>query len=247
MNLVEKGSITARNGFKNEDDVIFKFNNWKTDVDAQKWLQIMNYDLERIESVTAIKLSGYKTDVQAQITIKLTFEIDAQNIQVKLVSNKKGFNQIDKRWIDSYSQLWNIPEDIEHILKLFTGQIAHNVKNSKDSRRLFMTEFQEEDQIKLLNFLNLNKILIVNDIIKGRGQFATEWVLVVQKSNNNSNWILKPVNIVINYFSQGDIQITKRGSIKIGKITMQRKGGDAGRKTANMLQFKLNPIELFDL
>jgi len=27
---------------------------------------------------------------------------------------------------------------------------------------------------------------------------------------------------------------------------MQRKGGDGGRHTANMLQFKLNPAELFE-
>ena len=26
---------------------------------------------------------------------------------------------------------------------------------------------------------------------------------------------------------------------------MQRKGGDAGRDTAKMLQFKINPVELF--
>lgn len=28
---------------------------------------------------------------------------------------------------------------------------------------------------------------------------------------------------------------------------MQRKGGDNGRETANMLQFKINPTKLFDL
>ena len=28
---------------------------------------------------------------------------------------------------------------------------------------------------------------------------------------------------------------------------MQRKGGDNGRDTAKMLQFKINPAELFDL
>jgi len=27
---------------------------------------------------------------------------------------------------------------------------------------------------------------------------------------------------------------------------MQRKGGDSGRETAKMLQFKINPAELFD-
>ena len=40
--------------------------------------------------------------------------------------------------------------------------------------------------------------------------------------------------------------MTPRGSISIGKITVQRKGGDGGRDTANMLQFKINPAELID-
>ena len=33
----------------------------------------------------------------------------------------------------------------------------------------------------------------------------------------------------------------------VWKITMQRKGGDGGRITANMLQFKINPAELFEI
>jgi len=41
------------------------------------------------------------------------------------------------------------------------------------------------------------------------------------------------------------VRITNQGSLKIGKITMQRKGGDAGRGSAKMLQFKINPVELF--
>jgi hypothetical protein len=50
----------------------------------------MGYDLEKIESLKAIKIKqNYKTDVQVQIklTIKLKEEIDVQNISVKLVSN----------------------------------------------------------------------------------------------------------------------------------------------------------------
>ncbi len=30
-------------------------------------------------------------------------------------------------------------------------------------------------------------------------------------------------------------------------VTQKRKGGDGGRNTANMLQFKINPAELFDI
>lgn len=64
------GSQTAKKGFQNEDDIVIKFNNWQNDEDAQKWLILMQYILEEIECVKAVKLSGYKTDVQAQVTIK---------------------------------------------------------------------------------------------------------------------------------------------------------------------------------
>ena len=54
------------------------------------------------------------------------------------------------------------------------------------------------------------------------------------------------MNFCLNHFGNGTIEITKQGNFKIGKITMQRKGGDNGRETAKMLQFKINPAELFD-
>jgi len=87
MNTVERGSQTAKNGFRNEDDIVRKFNDWNNDKDAQNWLIIMKYKLSEIEYVEAIKISGYKTDVQVQITIKLKKAIDVENLQVKLVSN----------------------------------------------------------------------------------------------------------------------------------------------------------------
>ena len=74
------GSQTAKNGFLNEDDIVDKFNNWINDEEAQKWLTIMEYNLNEIEYVKAIKLSGHKTDVQTQITIKLKEIIDVQNL-----------------------------------------------------------------------------------------------------------------------------------------------------------------------
>ena len=240
------GSQTAKNGFLNEDDIVEKFNNWILDEDAQKWLLIMEYQLNNIEYVKAVKLSGYKTDVQVQVTIKLKDVIDAQNLQVKLVSNPKGFNQIDKRWVDKYVEMWNIPLDIISIFKKYTGEIEPTISNPKDNRRMFANEFTIDEQKKILDWLNKNKSLIVSDILKGRGQFSAEWMLVAQKVEKNSRWILKPINVCLNYFGNGTIEITKQGNFKIGKITMQRKGGDNGRETAKMLQFKINPAELFD-
>jgi len=242
-----RGSQTAKNGFLNEDDIVSKFNNWNIDEDAQKWLLIMEYDVSKIEYVKAVKLSGFKTDVQVQITIKLKEAIDVQNLQVKLVSNPKGFNQIDKRWIDKYVEMWIIPVAISDIIKRYTGEIKPNILTPKDKRRMFANEFSEKEQSDILLWLNNNQSFIVSDILKGRGQFAAEWMLIAQKTKSDSRWILKPMNFCLNYFGNGNVEMTERGNFKIGKITMQRKGGDGGRKTANMLQFKLNPAELFDI
>jgi hypothetical protein len=112
---------------------------------------------------------------------------------------------------------------------------------------MFIDEFPRDQQKLLLDFLNRNKTLIVSDIIKGRGKFAVEWILVILKDQGKiSNWTVKPINICMNILGGGEIFITKEGSLKIGNITIQRKGGDNGRETANMLQFKINPCLLID-
>lgn len=247
MSNFETGSATAKAGFANELDVINTFNDWKNNITAKSWLKAMNYDIKEIEYVEAIKVSGsYKADVQVQIkiSIKLRSELDCQNLQVKLVSNEKGFNQIDKRWIDSYKDLWDIPNNILNILKYYTGEKKPYIYNPKDPRRMFANELSENEQVEILEFLSKNKLLILCDILKGRGRFAAEWILVIRKFGDD--WVLKPINYAINYYSDGDVKISPRGTFHIGRITMQRKGGDAGRDTAKMLQFKLDPTELFD-
>jgi hypothetical protein len=121
-----------------------------------------------------------KIGLKVQISIKLKQCIDVENIQVKLVSNTNGFNQIDKRWIDKYVELWNIPNDIIDLLKQYTGEILPNRK-TKDRRRTLASEFTEIEQELLLRWIEDNKLLIITDILKGRGRFAAEWMLVIRK------------------------------------------------------------------
>jgi len=206
----------------------------------------MGYCLKEIEKVEAVKLHGYKTDVQVQITIYMKEAISAENLSVKLVSNPQGYNQVDKRWVDKYVELWGIPEDIVKLLKLYTGETASTISVLKDKRRMFFNEMSSEDQKKIVDFFTKNKILVVSDILKGRGKFSAGWMLVALVNNNTSRWVLKSINQAMNIFAEGDVFVSSRGSLKIGKITMQRKGGDAGRDTSKMLQFKINPIELFN-
>lgn len=247
INPVQLGSLTARRGFQNEKEVADKFNNWRYDEDAQQWLLIMNYDLKDIEHVDAVVLGGhYKTDVQVQVTIYLKTAIDIRNLQVKLVSNDNGFNQIERRRVDKYATLWNMPAAVKSILRRYTGEDKPNIPNPKDVRRMFANEFSDAEQRLVIEWLKQNKILIVTDVLKGRGEFAAEWMLVAQKMEYNARWVLKPMNFCLNFFGNGKVGITNRGNFHIGRITIQRKGGDGGRDTAKDLQFKINPAELFD-
>lgn len=111
---------------------------------------------------------------------------------------------------------------------------------------MFLNEFSEINQEKIINFFNNHRNQIISDLLKGNGEFSAQWMLVIQKGEEY-HWVLLPINTVIDYYNQGKVHITPRGSLKIGKITMQRKGGDGGRKTSNMLQFKINPAELFEI
>lgn len=74
------GSLIAKNGFLNEKKVAQKFNDYSNDRDAQIWLMIMGYDLNKIEYVKVNVLSGYKADINVIIQIKLKQALDSENI-----------------------------------------------------------------------------------------------------------------------------------------------------------------------
>ncbi len=48
IDKVKLGSKTAKDGFRNEQHIADKFNNWQSDDEAKEWLKIMGYTLERI-------------------------------------------------------------------------------------------------------------------------------------------------------------------------------------------------------
>ena len=243
------GSKTAKDGFRNEDNIRDKFNVWQTDDDAKKWLKIMGFKLDQIALVSAYKPHGYKADVEVKVVLKSKTETNPpefkQGISIKLVSSLNGFNQIDKRWLKTYVRMWKIPEDVNESLKLFLGEAPPN-KASRDAKRMFLNELDIQSQTKVIDFFTANKDEIVSDLLKGDGEFFAPWLFVAQKESAINRWKLVSIDDAIKFFSEGKVEITKQGNLKIGRITMQRKGGDGGRPTANQLQFKMNPAQLFD-
>lgn len=247
-------SLTAKGGFENEKEVAEKFTNWKTDRDAQQWLKIMMYELKDIITVEGIEYGskGYKADVIVTVKIKIKRKTggkeltSVEKIQVKLVSNKRGSNQIERKYVDSYKGIWHMPDDIADILKHFCGELPPR-EGCENSKRMYMNEFSSSEQENLCQFLEDNMVMIISDIIRGRGRFAAEWMLVIHK-HQGYRWKLISINEAINhYVGDHKVEYTSNGGIRLGRITMQRKGGDNGKETANQLQFKANPLSIFAL
>ena len=273
---VRLGSKTAKDGFQNENVIRDKFNNWQNDADARSWLAEMNYQLEDVVSVQATKPRGQKADVELTVTTKTAQR--REGISIKLVSTSAGFNQIDKRWLKTYAEMWAMPDDVQRALRLFVGEEVKSTKG-RDPKRLYLNELDKAQQQSVVDFFTKNRKQIVEDLFAGDGQHSAGWVMVTVRSqaaknqldesaresrdkstgvksemtteegdnltDSKNRWVICPSQVAADFYGNGPIQITAAGNLKIGRITMQRKGGDNGRETANMLQFKINPVELF--
>ena len=253
----EWGSKVAKRGFKNEEEVAEKFRNWKEDEDAQDWLKIMGYRLDNIQSVNAENLSrNIKSDIE--ISISTGSEKSVEGISIKRAKKSANFNQVDKRWVDNYAEKWELPEKVVEGLKMFVGREGYKpselnqIKDPEDvkdrkNRRLYFDELPKEYQKALRDFFKSNKERIMRDILKGEPPHQTDWILVTQiyDEKHKTQWTLRSIDNAVETLS-GDFQITGRGNMKLGTITIQRKGGDNGRETAQMLQFKMKPFELVE-
>jgi hypothetical protein len=275
MNKTELGSKTAKGGFANEKAICRKFNSWKKDEGAQEWLKIMGYDIKKLDSVKAIQiptrikkgdLSKFevneeeyehfvrfkKADAQIRIIIAIGDILKIENLSLKKANSDADYNQADKRTVDAYQEMWKFDDEIAFWLKLFTGELdpkkyskETDIKKFRDRRRLFLNEIPESIQGKIIRFFEKNRIIIISDIIKGRGGLSADWMLVTRlNKDETTTWILKDINVVMNFFGMGEVTISPKGSLHIGKITMQRKGGTPD---PTKLQFKIKPCQLFSM
>ena len=273
MNKQELGSLTAKGGFLNEKDICHKFLNYQTDKVAQHWLEIMGYNPKNIQKVNATQIpvrlnhqkaiafgiteqkyeesiKFKKADIQIRVEITIDNILHIENISLKKANKSAGYNQVDKRPVLTYQKIWHFNDNIAKWLRAFTGDFLPaeilpkaQLDKIKDKRRLFLTEIPKESLKEIIKFFTDNKILVLSDILRGRGGLSAEWFLVTRKDSDNTlSWILKDINFVVNFYAQGSVHVTPRGSLKIGRVIMQRKGGTPDPTS---LQFKINPLELF--
>lgn len=265
------GSATAKGGFANEKSIVDKFNDYKNDPDVKSWLSLMGYSQDSIQQLHAKQIPTRlpkksmmdfgvsqeqfefsqkykKADIQIQLTLTIDGIMYRENISLKKADDRANFNQIDKRAVTTYQHMWGFDDDIATTLKKFTGEITPTPEQAvplNDKRRWYLTELPQDDTQKLLDFLTHHKYLIVSDVIKGRGMLSAEWFLVSRFNNDGTiDYCLHNINTVINFYAQGEVQISPKGSLRIGRLTAQRKGGTPDPTS---LQFKIKPLDIFDL
>jgi hypothetical protein len=267
---VQLGSRTAKGGFRNEEDICDAFNRWQADDDARAWLAILHGRLDGIEAVAASIPRGEKAKTDVEVRVTAGGRETRYGISIKLVSTKRGFNQIDKRWLDSYARMWDMPEDVHTAMKLFVGEVPPNGPSRRDDR-MFLTELPPETQKRVVDFFEEHRDAIATYLLAGSGDHAAGWLLVTVRDQEDDDAsdaddeaaadhesleastlpsgmrsVLVPAAEAAAFYGAGDVVITPAGNLRIGRITMQRKGGDGGRATAKMLQFKIDPTALFD-
>lgn len=146
MDKKELGSKTAKGGFANEKSICKKFNSWQNDNEAQEWLKIMGYRIDKLASVKAIQvptrikktdltkfaineeeykelMKFKKADAQIRIIIKIGNILKIENLSLKKANADADYNQVDKRTVDAYQKMWGFDNEITIWLKLFTGEL----------------------------------------------------------------------------------------------------------------------------
>ena len=207
MDKKELGSKTAKGGFANEKSICKKFNLWENDNEAQEWLRIMGYSIGKLSSVKAIQvptrikktdldkfeideaeyeglMKFKKADAQIRIIIKIGNILKIENLSLKKANSDADYNQVDKRTVDAYQEMWGFDDETALWLKLFTGELNPKLysrlidkKILRDKRRLFIDEMPEKIQDKIIDFFKRNRIMIVSDTLKGRGGLSANWML----------------------------------------------------------------------
>lgn len=233
---LEKGKREARIGLDSEEDIIRRINF------DEKFHDIMKNCLINLGFYVQGRLRARKDGIKTDILIRIN-EQEEIGVSIKS-STKTSFHQLDRRRLEEWKKLLDMPNDIFEILKEAILRVA------RDSRAKFILE---RDRNKIKKFFANNLSKVINEIFK-RGEEKLKLLIVNDKMNRKI--YIFPMDEVIEFLiknATNNISFTKKGIIKLGDfITIQRKGGNGRHITlpktdwnhpGNQIQFKFSPLE----
>jgi hypothetical protein len=168
-----------------------------------------------------------------------------QGISMKTYKPDVSFSQANRGSLDTYVEELGISYGVTETLRAF-------VQKNHQGERTMLNEAPLSAQEELLRFFQLYQRQIISHVLRGKAKAAlkADWLLLheamdenwVQHVGQREFWHLYPMAMVIDCCCSESPSITKAGNLTLGLgLTLQRKGGDGGAKTANDLQFKINP------
>jgi len=240
-NLSYINSQTAKNGYKEEELVCKDLNNEHI---RKELIAILGNDYDECECNS---IKGKKSDILSKNKI----------IKGQVKKYKKGqFQQFDRHWINNIVKY--IPElkDVSQILKdLFEYPLLPNgthVDKSKPIKKLCNSNYSQEVIENFLDILNNNITKILEYAFLGTDlEFMPEYLFGVEYVNEKRNKIIVfKITNIIKYLEKLKFKVSKNKTCIIlgeqGTISLQRKGGDKGKKGSNQLQFKIILSNLID-
>ncbi len=188
---------------------------------------------------------------------KCDIQSDNKILKGQVKKYKPGqFQQLDRHWVSELIK--NIPElnGGSRILKdLFEYELLPNgthVDKTKPIKKLCNSNYSQDILDNFLNLLNKIKKQILEYAFLGTNvKTQPEYLFGVEyKDKKRSKIVVFRIRDVISYLETLEFKISPRKTaILLGEtstFSLQRKGGDNGRKSSNQLQIKIILSNLID-
>lgn len=235
-------SNTAKNGYKEEELVCLDLN---SNIQLrQSFIEYLGNDYDE-----CVRVNGtHKCDIQSK----------DNTLTGQIKKYKKGqFQQLDRHWLDDLAK--HIPELNDETISMFRGmceiELLENgthVDKNKPVRKLCTSNYSQTQLDNFVLTLNQYKRKILYYAFLGTNpDIVPTYLFGVEYVNDSRNKIvLMKIQDIIDYLETLDFKISKRKTVvTLGDdsiLSMQRKGGDGGKKGSNQLQVKLIVSKLLD-
>jgi hypothetical protein len=169
-------------------------------------------------------------------------------ISLKTYKPKVGFGHANRGTVDTYARDLKMPANVADTLRAFATV-------TDDQDRTLLNQAPAEEQLAVVGFFTQFQRQIVAHVLSGKSDavLKADWMMFHEAEEGNWEenvgnkkcWHLYPMAKVIDCCCSLKPKISKKGSLDVGLgLTLQRKGGDNGRSTANDLQFKISPKKI---
>ena len=171
-------------------------------------------------------------------------------VSMKTFKTEVSFGHVNRGTLETYVKDLGIPGEVAETLRSYTTK-------DHDGQRVMLNEAPCDDQRELLQFFTQFQRQIVSHILRGKEHslLKADWMLFHEANDDNwpervgdkKFWHLYQIQRVIDCCCSELPEINENGNLILGLgLTLQRKGGDNGAKSANDLQFKINPMMIHE-